>query len=202
MFGYSLTRPLLNQAYFDHIFDATRKFDVQVEGLHTETGPGVYEAALAYTDALSMADRSHLFKTSVKQIASLHGLTACFMAKPYPHLPGCSGHIHVSLKGIDGLNAFRDTDNKTQMGPVMAHALAGLLEALPSMMAILAPNINSYKRLVENYWAPITVSYGFENRIAAIRIISPPICDPSATRLEIRVPGADVRFNFPWLFSI
>ena len=201
MFGYSLTRTLLNQAYFDQIFDATQKFDVQVEGLHTETGPGVYEAALAYTDALGMADRSHLFKTSVKQIASLHGITACFMAKPYPNLPGCSGHIHVSLKGLDGLNAFRDTKSNGPIGPIMSQALAGLLEALPSIMAILAPNINSYKRLVENYWAPITVSYGFENRISAIRIISPPVCEPSATRLEIRVPGADVSFIFYSLFS-
>lgn len=137
-----------------------------------------------------MADRSHLFKTAVKQIGVIHGITPCFMAKPYANLPGCSGHIHVSLKGPDGLNAFRHTANGIPC-KTLSQSLAGLLSALPSLMAVFAPTINSYKRLVENYWAPVTVSWGFETRTTAIRVIAPPTCEPGATRIEVRVPGAD-----------
>ena len=191
MFGYSITRPNLNQEYFSEIFDSCSKFKIPIEGLHTETGPGVFEAALEYTDILEMADRSHLFKTSVKQLAQKHGITACFMAKPHSNLPGCSGHIHFSLKNLKtGRNEF-DQTTEGQLCNSMKLAVAGLLSTLPSMMAIYAPTINSYKRLVENYWAPVTVSYGFENRTASLRIICPPYCEPEATRIEIRVPGAD-----------
>jgi glutamine synthetase len=191
MFGYSITRPNLNQEYFSEIFDSCSKFKIPIEGLHTETGPGVFEAALEYTDILEMADRSHLFKTSVKQLAQKHGITACFMAKPHSNLPGCSGHIHFSLKNLKtGRNEF-DQTTEGQLCNSMKLAVAGLLSTLPSMMAIYAPTINSYKRLVENYWAPVTVSYGFENRTASLRIICPPFCEPEATRIEIRVPGAD-----------
>ncbi|KAJ3299895.1 hypothetical protein HK104_006252 [Borealophlyctis nickersoniae] len=186
MFGYSLVRPTLNQSFFDDIFDQCAKFGVPLEALHTETGPGVIEAAIEYTDALRLADRAHLFKTSVKQLALNRGIMASFMAKPWPDLPGCSGHIHVSLADIKtGDNAFVDQ-------AVRDSFIAGVLEGLPSIMVFLAPTVNSYKRLVENYWAPITISYGFENRTTSIRIIGPPTSPPTSTRLEIRVPGADV----------
>lgn len=192
MFGYSITRTGLNQDYFTDIFESCAKFNIPIEGIHTETGPGVYEVALEYTDILEMADRSHLFKTSVKSIAQRHGITACFMAKPHANLPGCSGHIHFSLKNLKtGKNEFSSTV-ENHLCSSMKVAVAGLLYTLPSMMAIYAPTINSYKRLVENYWAPVTVSFGFENRTSSLRIICPPYCEPDATRIEIRVPGADV----------
>ncbi|KAJ3228483.1 hypothetical protein HK099_000038 [Clydaea vesicula] len=192
MFGYSVTRTTLNKEFFHEIYDRCLSFDIPIEGLHTETGPGVYEAALYYSDALNMADRAHLFKTTVKQIGLEYGITSCFMAKPYNDLPGCSGHIHVSLASLtSGENLFSavgDTKNPlTLITPLMKNFLAGILLGLPSMMACYAPVINSYKRLVENYWAPVTVTYGFENRTAAIRLICPPLCPPSATRLEMRV---------------
>ena len=193
MFGYSITRPLLYQSFFEQIYDHCRAFGIPIEGIHTETGPGVYEVALEYADALTLADRSHLFKTCVKQIASLHGITSCFMAKPHPNLPGCSGHIHFSLRSKEGKNAFEQTKDGVPC-ETMKKCLAGILKGLPSIMAIFGPTINSYKRLVENYWAPVTVSYGFENRTTALRIIAPPTCEPSATRIEVRVPGADGNF--------
>ncbi|KAJ3182624.1 hypothetical protein HDU87_007962 [Geranomyces variabilis] len=204
MFGYSLMRPSLNQQFFNDIYDQCLEYDIPIEGWHTETGPGVFEAALEYGEALELADRAHLFKTAAKQIGLRHGVIASFMAKPWQDLPGCSGHIHFSLASLsDGKNAFvpaeeggstvADKDDKlAAMSPVMRSFVAGLLEALPSIMPMLAPTINSYKRLVENYWAPVTVSYGIENRTSAIRIIAPPTCPASATRLELRVPGADV----------
>ncbi|KAH6575122.1 hypothetical protein BASA50_001611 [Batrachochytrium salamandrivorans] len=219
MFGYSLMRPHLHQDFFNGIFDHCLKMGIPIEGLHTETGPGVYEAALEYTDALELADRAHLFKMVVKQAGLASGIMSCFMAKPHQDQPGCSGHIHISLQSLStGKSLFTpptvsttstastaptvstpsadrsttNTDVSRSMTPTMQMFIAGILAGLPSIMAILAPTINSYKRLVENYWAPLTVSYGMENRTTAIRIIGPPISSPSATRIEVRVPGADV----------
>lgn len=122
------------------------------------------------------------------------------MAKPRQGLPGNSGHMHISLISKDsGANLFaRDTkdenakwDDIANLSDLGRHFLAGLLEGLPDIMPIVAPTINSYKRLVENFWAPVTVSWGLEHRAASIRIIAPPTSKPSATRFEIRVPGAD-----------
>ncbi|KAK5668832.1 hypothetical protein QVD99_004615 [Batrachochytrium dendrobatidis] len=201
MFGYSLQRPHLNQQFFNDIFDHCASLEIPIECLHTETGPGVYEAALKYTDALELADRAHVFKMAVKQIGLNHKVTCCFMAKPHQDQPGCSGHIHISLASLEtGASLFAmpknsDTavsDVDATMTPTMQKFIAGILLGLPSIMAIMAPTINSYKRLVENYWAPLTVSYGQENRTTSIRIIGPPLNSPESTRIEVRVPGADV----------
>jgi glutamine synthetase len=122
------------------------------------------------------------------------------MAKPAQHLPGNSGHMHVSLVSAEGANLFArsstdadapypDIANLSDLG---RHFLAGLLAGLPDVMPILAPTINSYKRLVEEYWAPVTVSWGLENRGASIRlVVPPPPASPAAARFEVRVPGAD-----------
>ncbi|KAJ3412899.1 hypothetical protein HDV05_008763 [Chytridiales sp. JEL 0842] len=207
MFGYSTTRPLLNKTYFYGILENCEKMGIPLEGLHTETGPGVYEAAIRYGDALETADRAHLFKHIVKSVGIQEGVVGCFMAKPYENLPGCSGHIHVSISSLSDpslANLFSTSPpphSSTAPSPTVIHLpnlsrvahhfLAGILEGLPSIHALLAPTINSYKRLVSNFWAPMEISYGFENRTTAIRIIGPPNCDPQATRFEIRVPGAD-----------
>ncbi|CAI2166810.1 8834_t:CDS:2 [Funneliformis geosporum] len=216
MFGYSLIRPTSNQNYFYDLFDKMKEFGVDLEGLHTETGPGVYEAALSYSQAMDMADSATLFKLATKQIGILRGVMPCFMAKPHNDLPGCSGHVHFSLKyknteenafakkysEVDDLveNGSNLSDKEWKdtkaMSDLMKQFLAGILVGLPSIMPLLAPNVNSYKRLVENYWAPVSVSWGLENRTAAIRIISPPTSSASATRIELRVPGADINPYF------
>jgi len=97
MFGYSLLRSTLRNDFFSALFDQLHKFDIPLEGLHTETGPGVYEAAITYSDILRAADRAVLFKTGVKEIAYRQGIMATFMAKWSEQLPGCSGHVHQSL---------------------------------------------------------------------------------------------------------
>lgn len=199
MFGYSLTRPIHNQDYYYGIFDACQKFGCGVEGWHTESGPGVFEAALEYGEIRAMADKAALFKLVVKSIGSKFGITPCFMAKPRQGLPGNSGHMHVSLVDKDGNNLFaRETPDDNARYPDLKnlsdtgrHFLAGLLEGLPDTMPIVAPTVNSYKRLVENFWAPVTVSWGLEHRAASIRLIAPPTSSPKATRFEVRVPGAD-----------
>ena len=107
MFGYSILRASQGSAYFQSLFDELKKFGVPLEGLHTETGPGVYEAAILYSDVLEAADRAVLFKTGVKEIAYRHGVLPTFMAKVSETLPGCSGHVHQSL-WRDGVNLFHE----------------------------------------------------------------------------------------------
>ncbi|GAB1312495.1 hypothetical protein MFIFM68171_02705 [Madurella fahalii] len=204
MFGYSLTRPVLNQEYYYEVFNACEAFKCNIEGWHTESGPGVYEAALEFGEIRQMADRASLFKYVVKSVATKYGITPCFMAKPRQGLPGNSGHMHVSLVDKNGKNLlFRDEPDPDPPYPDVAslsdlgrHFLAGILEGLPDVMPMVAPTINSYKRLVENFWAPVTVSWGLEHRAASIRLIAPPTSKPGATRFEIRVPGADANPHY------
>ncbi|KAL4898694.1 hypothetical protein BDV59DRAFT_8281 [Aspergillus ambiguus] len=205
MFGYSLTRPTHNQDYYYGVFDACEQFRCEIEGWHTESGPGVFEAALQFGEVKEMADKAGLFKYVVKSIGTKHGITPTFMAKPREGLPGNSGHMHVSLVSMeDGQNAFLRTPlDPTPPYPDVAHLsdlgrhfLAGILSGLPDVMPLFAPTVNSYKRLVENFWAPVTVSWGLEHRAASIRVISPPTANPKATRLEVRVPGADANPHF------
>jgi glutamine synthetase len=200
MMGYSLTRPVHNQDWYYGIYNACEKFRCNVEGWHTESGPGVYEAALEYGEIKEMADKAALFKLVVKNLSSKFGITPCFMAKPRANLPGNSGHMHISLSDLKtGKNLFyREEEDSNPpfeglelLSDLGRHFLAGLLEGLPDVMPIVAPTINSYKRLVENFWAPVTVSWGLEHRAASIRLITPPTCPPKGTRLEVRVCGAD-----------
>jgi glutamine synthetase len=199
MFGYSLTDPIHNQGWFYSVFDTCVKFKCNVEGWHTESGPGVFEAALEFGEIAEMADRASLFKYVVKAMSSKHGITPCFMAKPKQGLPGNSGHMHCSIVDKSGKNLFyrgdkdpdppyKDLEYVSDLG---RHFLAGLLDGLADVMPIIAPTVNSYKRLVENFWAPVTVSWGLEHRAASIRLIAPPIASAKATRFEIRVCGAD-----------
>ena len=124
MFGYSLLRMNQNQAFFNAIIDQMLAFKVPIEGLHTETGPGVYEAAIGFSEALEQADRAVLFKTGAKEIGARFGIMPSFMAKPLQGLPGCSGHIHQSLS--DGTsNLFFDPHSGRKMSPLFESYLAG-----------------------------------------------------------------------------
>ncbi|MCJ1447117.1 MAG: hypothetical protein MMC23_007626 [Stictis urceolatum] len=199
MCGYSLTRPVHNKDWYYSVFSACEQFNCGIEGWHTESGPGVFEAALEFGEIRAMADKAALFKYVVKSISSTFGITPCFMAKPRAGLPGNSGHMHVSIVDKSGKNMFyRGEEDPSPPYPDVAqlsdmgrHFLAGLLDGLPDVMPLVAPTVNSYKRLVENFWAPVTVSWGLEHRAASIRLIAPPTASPKATRFEVRVPGAD-----------
>ena len=188
MFGYSLLRMNQNREFFNAIMDDMRAFGVPIEGLHTETGPGVYEAAIGFSEALEQADRAILFKTGTKEIAAAFGIMPSFMAKPNQALPGCSGHIHQSL--ADGkTNLFFDAKAPRKMSRLFESYLAGQLACLMEFAPMIWPTINSYKRLVDGFWAPVKPTWGMDNRTASFRVIAG---SPKATRLETRCPGADV----------
>ena len=188
MFGYSLLRVSQHQDYFNAIMDQMLAFGVPLEGLHTETGPGVYEAAIAFSAALEQADRAVLFKAGIKEIAAGFGIMPSFMAKPHQQLPGCSGHIHQSLS--DGSkNVFYSAKGTHNMSPLFESYVAGQVACMMDFAPLLWPTINSYKRLVDGYWAPVKPTWAVDNRTASFRVIS---ASSTATRLETRCPGADV----------
>ncbi|MEP7376266.1 MAG: glutamine synthetase family protein [Chitinophagaceae bacterium] len=189
MFGYSVLRASQEGNYFHDLFDSLKKMNVPLEGIHTETGPGVYEAAMLYSEILEAADRAVIFKSSVKEIAHRHGIIASFMAKWNENLPGCSGHVHQSLWSAKGKeNLFFDTKNKTGISALMESYIAGQLHCLPHILPMYAPTVNSYKRLVEGAWAPTTLTWAIDNRTTALRVLAG---DPKSTRLETRVVGSD-----------
>ncbi len=189
MFGYSMLRASQQTDYFNDLFDMLKKFGVPIEGLHTETGPGVYEAAISYSEILEAADRAVLFKSGVKQIAHNHGVLATFMAKFSESLPGCSGHVHQSLwNKAKKQNLFYDKKQASGISALMESYMAGQLVCLPFILPMFAPTVNSYKRLVEGAWAPTTLTWGIDNRTTALRALPG---GTSSTRLETRVVGSD-----------
>jgi glutamine synthetase len=188
MFGYSLLRANENGAFFEALFTEMEAFGVPIEGLHTETGPGVYEAAILFSEALEQADRAVLFKTGAKEIGSRFGIMPSFMAKWSKDYPGCSGHIHTSLS--DGkTNLFYDARGRHAMSKLFESFLAGQVSTLMEFAPMFWPTINSYKRLVDGFWAPVKPTWGVDNRTASFRVIPG---SAKSTRLETRCPGADV----------
>jgi glutamine synthetase len=189
MFGYSLVRLAQNAPFVNALFDEMLAFGVPLEGLHTETGPGVFEAALLYDRPVEAADRAVLFKTGAKEIGQRFGILPSFMAKWNADLPGCSGHIHQSLWDLDGKkNLFHDDGRPHRMSALFESYVAGQLHCLPEILPFFAPTVNSYKRLVEGAWAPTKANWGVDNRTTALRVIPG---SAKSTRLETRVNGSD-----------
>ena len=188
MFGYSLLRMNHKREYFNALMDEMALFGIPLEGLHTETGPGVYEAAIAFSGALEQADRALLFKTAAKEIGARFGVMPSFMAKWSADYPGCSGHLHQSLS--DGKkNLFHDPKGRHGMSKLFESYLAGQVACLMQFAPMFWPTVNSYKRLVDGFWAPVKPTWGVDNRTASFRVIPG---GPKSTRLETRCPGADM----------
>ena len=169
------------------LFNYLPAIGVPLEALHTEAGPGNFEAAIRYGDALQAADRAVVFKQAVREIGRRHGLLNTFMAKFSTAYAGCGGHMHQSLwKG--GVNAFHDASKQHGMSDTLRHFIAGQLYLLPQLFPLYAPFINSYKRLVDGNLAPVKPTWAVDNRNVSLRVIPG---SASATRLETRTPGAD-----------
>ena len=187
-FGYSVLRATAQSELFTGLMDHCRALKTDLEGLHCETGPGVWEAALTTSLGAEAADRANLFKTFSKAYLQKRGLMATFMAKWSMDYPGQSGHFHFSLVDSQGVNRFQDRNAAHGMSALQRQAVAGLQHCLGDYLAFLAPTVNSYTRLVQGAWAPTAATWGVENRTAAIRVIGGG--GPSQ-RIECRVGGAD-----------
>jgi glutamine synthetase len=170
MFGYSVLRSNLNKDFLADLMRELGAAGVPIEGLHTETGPGVLEVAIANDEPVVAADRAVLFKTGTKEIAYKHGIVATFMAKWNSELPGSSGHMHQSL-WRDGSNVFYDESAPNRMSTLFRQYIAGQMKLLPEFLPMLAPTVNSFKRLVDGMWAPTRVTWGVDNRTVALRVI-------------------------------
>ena len=188
-FGYSILRSSTESELYHEFMDYCEGIDTTIEGLHCETGPGVWEAALTHRNALAMADAAALFKTFTKVFFQKRDLLATFMAKWSMDYPGQSGHLHQSLIDLkSGQNVFHEEGAEHGMSPLMANFVGGHQQFLKPFLPLYAPTINSYTRLVKGFWAPTAASWGIDNRTCALRVI--PGSDKSQ-RLEFRVGAAD-----------
>jgi glutamine synthetase len=188
-FGYSVLRNSVHSDLYLKLLDLADAMRFPIEGLHTETGPGVLEAALIYCEALEAADRAALFKTFTKVLAQRHGLMATFMAKWSNSVPGQSGHLHISLHKTSGERVFHDASKPNEMSDTMRWFVGGQQALMPELLAMIACTVNSYSRLVPGYWAPTVATWGVENRTTALRIIRG---GPSSQRVEYRIAAADI----------
>lgn len=188
-FGYSALRNSVHAELYQELLDLAQVMRFPIEGLHTETGPGVLEAALCYTEALEAADRAALFKTYAKVLAQRRGLMATFMAKWSNDYPGQSGHLHVSLTRNDGGSVFHDPAKPEEMSDEMRWFIGGQQALMPELLSMVACTVNSYSRLVPGFWAPTSATWGIENRTTALRVIKG---GPSSQRVEYRIAAADI----------
>jgi glutamine synthetase len=198
--GRALPRPQDQGSYFDLSTDrgltvrnemsrALAAFGIEVEASHHEVASGQHEIDFRYTDALRAADNVVTFKVTLKEVAREHQLHATFMPKPIAGINGSGMHVHQSLFHADtGDNAFADDQEERGLSQEALHFIAGQLAHARGMSAVLAPLVNSYKRLVPGYEAPVYISWGQINRSALIRVPQVQPDHPASTRLELRCP--------------
>ena len=180
----------LAQEVRQDMVDALEAFGIRVEAAHHEVAVGQHEIDFEYAEALRTADNAITFKFTLKAVATMHGLYATFMPKPIFGINGSGMHTHQSLYSIaEGRNAFADPDNTYGLSAVARAYMAGILAHARGMIAVLAPTVNSYKRLVPGYEAPTYITWGRTNRSALIRV---PMISPGksieGTRAEVRCP--------------
>lgn len=188
-FGYSMLRSSVHADFHESLLKLAEEMRLPLEGLHTETGAGVLEAALNHTSALEAADRAALFKTFTKVLAQGSGMVATFMAKWSPEWPGQSGHLHLSLTDKRAKPVFHAPRRPHNMSDEMRWFVGGQQALMPELLAMVAPTVNSYRRLVPGFWAPTDATWGVENRTCALRVIPGA---PKAQRVEYRIAAADI----------
>lgn len=172
---------------FEDVYDWCEAQEIDIDTLTHEAGAAQMEINFNHGDALELADQAFLFKRTLRQAALKHGIYATFMAKPMEGEPGSSMHVHQSVIGLEtGRNLFSDADGEAS--ELFHYFIGGLQKFLPAAMPLLAPNVNSYRRLRRWSTAPINVHWGIENRTVGLRV---PISSPEARRVENRIAGAD-----------
>ena len=183
--------PLVND-----IYDATNSAGIEAETIISEYAPGQYELTLKHqSDLLKAADDIIRLKRIIRSQSRLHGVTACFMAKPMENVSGSGMHFHVSMYDKKKKNLFSEKSNNN-LNPNLLYALGGLTKTMGESMLIFAPNANSWRRLVLGSYAPVTPNWGLDNRSVAFRI---PSSDSKNRRIEHRVSGVDAN---PYLVAL
>jgi glutamine synthetase len=186
--SYSLHEIGRYERFVDALARGLDGLGVELSAVHTEAGPGLLELNLAPGRGLAAADGAVLAKFATKQIAAAMGLRASFLAKTAPGEEGSSGHVHFSC-WEGGTNAFAGDGAGNALPSPFSASVAGVLEHLPAASLLLNPTINSYKRLIPGWFAPINATWGYENRSCAVRAIRSS--RPELWRFECRRPGAD-----------
>jgi glutamine synthetase len=186
--SYSLVEIGRYSAFVSELVPALEGLGIELSAVHTEAGPGLLELNLEPKRGLRAADDAVLVKFAVKELAATMGLRASFLAKTAPGEEGSSGHVHMSCWDSD-TNAFASVERTDPLPSVLGSAIAGVLDHLPAASLLLNPNVNSYKRLVPGWFAPINATWGNENRSCAVRAIGSD--RPELWRFECRRPGAD-----------
>jgi glutamine synthetase len=186
--SYSLNEIGRYEAFLDALVPALDMLGVELSAAHTEAGPGLLELNVAPARGLAAADGAALLKFGVKQVAATMGLRASFLAKTNPGEEGSSGHVHLSLWDEE-TNAFAGGNATDALPRLFSSAIAGVIEHLPAASLLLNPTLNSYKRLVPGWFAPINATWGYENRSCAVRAIRSE--RQELWRFECRRPGAD-----------
>jgi glutamine synthetase len=187
--SYSLSELGPLDTFVTRLGSALEGLGIELSAVHTEAAPGLLELNLAARPALQAADDATYTKFAVKEVAASMGLSASFLAKTAAGQEGSSGHIHMSCWN-EGRNAFAGPGVGPGSVPAaMQSVIAGVLEHLPGASLLLNPTINSYKRLVPGWFAPVNVSWGLENRSSAVRAIRSQRSE--VCRIECRRPGAD-----------
>lgn len=187
-FGYSTLRSAVHAEFYHELLALCDTMGFPLEGLHTETGPGVLEAALCHCTGVEVADRAALFKTFTKVLAQRRGWMATFMAKWSPDWPGQSGHIHLSLQDENGAPLFHDDKKENGVSDTMRWFIGGQQALMPELLSMIACTVNSFSRLIPGFWAPTQATWGIENRTCALRAITG---SAKSQRVEYRVAAAD-----------
>jgi glutamine synthetase len=186
--SYSLVEIARYHEFVGRLGEALEGLEIELTAVHTEAGPGLLELNLAAGQGLEAADSAALVKFAVKEVAASLDMRASFLAKTAPGEEGSSGHVHISCWS-DKQNAFAPAEPGGDLPPACRSTVAGMLEHLAGASLLLNPTINSYKRLVPGWFAPVNASWGVENRSAAVRVIGST--KPERCRVECRRPGAD-----------
>ncbi|WP_417601119.1 glutamine synthetase family protein [Pararhodobacter oceanensis] len=171
----------------DDIYDFAEAMGLEIDGILQEGGAGQVEINLAHGDPVALADQIFFFKRMIREAALRHDCYATFMAKPIEGEPGSAMHIHHSvIDRATGRNLFSDAEG--QETPAFMHFIAGMQTHLPAATVLLAPYVNSYRRYVPDFAAPINLEWGRDNRTTGLRV---PISAPEARRVENRLAGMD-----------
>jgi len=185
--GYSIAGINEFDELIDDIYHFSEKQGLEIDTLIHEEGPAQLEINLRHGDPIELADQVFMFKRTIREAALKHDIYATFMAKPMQAQPGSAMHIHQSIVSEKtGRNVFSNEDGSPSQE--FFHFIGGMQKYVPSALSMLAPYVNSYRRLMPNMSCPVNNAWGYDNRTTAFRV---PVSDPQARRVENRLPSSD-----------